>query len=132
LAARWISVLFAVTLACSSRAEPGTTAAGGHRSDVDIEAFASKVGAGAVVVDVRTPEEYAGGHVPGAVLVPLSTLDPAKPPFDGYAKDAPIYLVCATGRRSATAADRLAAAGFTAVNVTGGTSAWVAAGHPVE
>jgi rhodanese-related sulfurtransferase len=81
------------------------------------------------VVDVREPEEYAGGHVPGARLVPLATV-PVR--LAEFPTDRPVYLVCAVGGRSFQAAQYLAQRGIDAVNVDGGTGEWVAAGYPVH
>ncbi len=84
---------------------------------------------GAVVVDVREPDEYAQGHVPGARLAPLHTV----PSLVGELPlDQPVYLVCAVGGRSAQAAAFLAQHGVDAVNVDGGTRDWQEAGYPVE
>jgi glyoxylase-like metal-dependent hydrolase (beta-lactamase superfamily II)/rhodanese-related sulfurtransferase len=84
------------------------------------------------IIDVRRPPEYASGHVPRALHAPLSTLsetltnlplDPAKP----------IAVICAGGFRSSAAASILQQKGFVnLLNVTGGTSAWISAGHPTE
>jgi rhodanese-related sulfurtransferase len=84
---------------------------------------------GAAVIDVREPEEFSAGHVPGATLIPLMTVPQrlADLPAAG-----PLYVVCAVGGRSAQAAAFLAARGIDAVNVDGGTQDWVAAGYPVE
>jgi rhodanese-related sulfurtransferase len=81
------------------------------------------------VVDVREPEEYAGGHVPGARLVPLATV-PVR--LAEFPTDRPVYLVCAVGARSFQAAQYLGQRGVDAVNVDGGTGEWVAAGYPVD
>jgi rhodanese-related sulfurtransferase len=81
------------------------------------------------VVDVRAPEEYAEGHVPGAALMPLMTV-PAR--MGELPTEGPVYLVCAVGARSAQAAQFLAAQGLDAVNVDGGTVEWAAAGYPLE
>lgn len=84
------------------------------------------------VVDVRQPGEFTGelGHVPGATLVPLDTLAEAARDWD---RDAPIVLVCRSGRRSSTGAAELVAAGFKQVmNLSGGMTAWGAQGLPVE
>jgi rhodanese-related sulfurtransferase len=81
-------------------------------------------------IDVRTPEEYSGGHAARAVNIPLDTL-PAS--LDRLEKSEPIYLICQTGRRSKAAAVMLKDAGFNNVlNVTGGTTAWQAANLPME
>lgn len=84
--------------------------------------------AGATVVDVREPGEYAGGHVPGAVNIPLSQLATrlGEVPTDGR-----LLVVCASGNRSKVGTDVLRRAGRDAVSVRGGTKGWVDAGHPV-
>lgn len=84
------------------------------------------------VVDVRTPGEYAGGHVPGAHNIPLDRLDEAAGALRTAAARGPLLVVCASGARSAKGCDRLAALGVEAVSLDGGTGAWAAAGHPVE
>lgn len=84
----------------------------------------------ATLVDVREADEYAGGHVPGALSVPLSELVARAPEVLGL--PTPVHLVCESGGRSAQAAGWLEAQGVESVNVVGGTSAWRRAGHPVE
>lgn len=97
----------------------------------DLKAVLDEAGAGGgvEVVDVREPDEYAEGHVPGARLVPLATVPHH---VGGLPVDRPVYLVCQVGARSAQAAQFLAQHGVDAVNVAGGTGDWVAAGYPVE
>ena len=102
------------------------------REDISTAAFAEKLEGEIVVIDVRTPGEFANGHVPGAVNVPLDTLDPNADRFASHDKDTPVYFICQSGGRSARAADQMAKAGFTAVNVLGGTGTWVAEGRPVQ
>ncbi len=81
-------------------------------------------------VDVRTPEEYAGGHAARAVNIPLDTL---MSNLDRLEKNEPVYLICQSGRRSMQAAEMLKEAGFNNVlNVAGGTNAWQSAGLPME
>ncbi|MER7053546.1 MULTISPECIES: rhodanese-like domain-containing protein [unclassified Streptomyces] len=84
------------------------------------------------VVDVRSPGEYAGGHLPGAHNVPLERLDEAAGALTTAAARGPLLLVCASGARSAKGCARLAAHGVEAATLEGGTGAWAAAGHPVE
>jgi rhodanese-related sulfurtransferase len=74
------------------------------------------------IIDVREPSEFArDGHIPGAALVPLATLEQVQLPE----WHAPILVVCRSGRRSALACQRLTALGFTRVdNLDGGVSAW--------
>lgn len=79
------------------------------------------------VLDVRRPGEYAAGHVPRAVSVPLDRLQREWPDAGE-----PTAVICAGGYRSSAAASLLAAHGIAdLVNVVGGTSAWVASGRPV-
>lgn len=102
------------------------------RSDVSIDDLAAAQAKGAVIVDVRTDDEWSQGHVPGAIHVPVDQVDPANNTIKTLNKDAPIYFICAAGGRSARAADRMAAAGYHALNVLGGTNAWVEKGLPLE
>jgi rhodanese-related sulfurtransferase len=111
---------------------PAAPTALADRGDVSVDDLKTVLAAGARVIDVRTPEEFATGHVPGAVNIPVDAIDPFAPPLSGYSKEQPLYLICRSGRRSATAAEQLAAAGFPARNVLGGTLAWKDRGFPVE
>ncbi|WP_296194537.1 rhodanese-like domain-containing protein [uncultured Microbacterium sp.] len=80
------------------------------------------------LIDVREADEYAAGHIPGAINVPLSTLGENLDKLPTEAFD----VVCQLGGRSARAVEALEAQGFDATNVEGGTSAWVESGHPLE
>lgn len=81
-------------------------------------------------IDVRTPEEYIGGHAARAENIPLDTLTAS---FDKLQKNEPVYIICQTGNRSKKAASILKEAGFNNVlNIAGGTVAWQAAGLPME
>ena len=82
----------------------------------------------ALVVDVREPQEYASGHVPGAVSMPLSTV-PVR--HHELPRDLTVHLICQAGGRSAQAAAWLAKQGYRVANVTGGTGAWIGQGHRV-
>ncbi|MCI3278421.1 rhodanese-like domain-containing protein [Streptomyces cylindrosporus] len=84
------------------------------------------------VVDVRTPGEYAGGHLPGAHNIPLDRLAEAADALAAVAARGSLLIVCASGARSAKGCDQLAALGTAATTLEGGTGAWTAAGHPVE
>lgn len=96
--------------------------------EVGLAQFAAARRAGAVVIDVREPGEYIAGHVPGAQLVPFGRLADHLPELP---RTAPVYVICASGNRSAAAADFLAGAGVDAWSVAGGTSAWAGVGYPV-
>ena len=83
-----------------------------------------------LLIDVREPEEYRSGHLPGAELVPLRTIieDAEKLP-----RNRPILLVCRSGRRSTRAMHWLIGLGFhEVVNLKGGLLSWKAMGKPVE
>jgi rhodanese-related sulfurtransferase len=96
--------------------------------EVETAALAAAARDGALVVDVREPDEYTAGHVPGAVNIPLGVL----PVRTGeLPKNGRVFVVCASGGRSAQGAQLLSSAGLDAVNVLGGTGAWTRAGHPV-
>lgn len=85
---------------------------------------------GAVLIDVREPHEWRAGHARGARHIPLAQL-PAS--LDELPREAPVYLICATGNRSGKAAAFLQKNGFTRpMNVRGGTVAWQRAGLPID
>lgn len=83
----------------------------------------------AYIVDVRETHEFAAGHIPAAVNVPLSLL-PLR--YRDLPMDRTIYLVCEVGARSGQATAALSQAGWNVVNVLGGTNAWINAGYPLE
>ena len=83
-----------------------------------------------LLVDVREPNETAIEGFPGAVLVPLSTFDPARIP-DPEGRE--VVFACRSGRRSVTASQAAQAAGLPYdAHLAGGILAWKAAGHPTE
>jgi rhodanese-related sulfurtransferase len=82
---------------------------------------------GAMLLDVREPDEFAAGHAPGAVLIPVGDLEGRLAELD--ADD--IVCVCRTGARSAAAAELLRRSGIAARNLLGGMHAWAAEGLPV-
>ena len=98
---------------------------------IDIETAKKMMADGDVqIVDVRQPEEYAQGHVPGAVLIPLNTVMQR---IDQISADKDVIMVCGVGERSAVAAEMAAAMGRSRLyNLEGGTIAWVKQGNPVE
>jgi hydroxyacylglutathione hydrolase len=83
-----------------------------------------------LVLDVREPEEYARGHVPGAVNLPQAELASR---LDEVPRDRPVQVICQGGFRSLRSAQFLTQCGYhTVANVTGGTGAWQASGYPME
>ena len=101
-----------------------------EETDVRRTADALAADQDAVLVDVREPEEWSQGRARGARHIPLRQLPEH---LDALPREAPVYLICRSGSRSATAAAYLQQAGFARpVNVAGGMIAWERAGLPVE
>ncbi len=85
---------------------------------------------GAFMLDVREPDEWAAGHIPGATLIPLGELAART---DEVPHDQQVVVVCRSGNRSAQGRDILLDAGFPAVtSLDGGMTEWAAAGLPME
>lgn len=83
----------------------------------------------AVVVDVREPEEFAAGHIAGAVNMPLSSFDPAQIP---HPQGKTVVLNCLGGKRSGMALDKCGVAqSVVDTHLAGGFAAWRSAGLPV-
>ncbi len=92
------------------------------------EAHSATLHGPAVLLDVREPQEWQAGHAPQADHIPLGELESR---LAELPRDRQIICVCRSGRRSALAAQQLVAHGHQAVNLTGGMTAWAAAGLPV-
>ena len=100
-------------------------------TSVDVKQGAAMQSQGALVIDVREPNEYAESHAPGTTLIPLGQLESRLPELRAH-QNQPVVLFCRSGKRSAQAQEILAKAGFTkAVNMEGGLNAWTKAGLPV-
>jgi DMSO/TMAO reductase YedYZ molybdopterin-dependent catalytic subunit len=107
---------------------PGAVAELGATPQVGARVAQGLVGAGALLLDVREPDEWRTGHAPGATLMPMASV------LGRHAElphDLRIVVMCRSGGRSAAVTDSLLAAGFDAVNVAGGICAWSAAGLPI-
>ncbi|MNX11122.1 putative adenylyltransferase/sulfurtransferase MoeZ [compost metagenome] len=74
-----------------------------------------------LIVDVREPNEFAGGHIPGSRLIPLGSLASRMGELPG---DREVVVVCRSGARSTNACGQLQAAGYRAKNLTGGLIGW--------
>lgn len=94
--------------------------------EIDVNQLADHLRTGARLIDVREPDEYERGHVPGALSVPLATVPEQLDLFRG---SQPAYVICQAGGRSRRACEYIEAHGIDAINVDGGTSAWVASGR---
>jgi rhodanese-related sulfurtransferase len=84
--------------------------------------------AGATAVDVREPDEWAAGRLPGSTWIPLGELGARLDDLP----DGPLVIVCRSGSRSAMVADALVGMGRDARNLAGGLKLWAAAGLPLE
>ena len=80
------------------------------------------------LIDVREVDEFAAGHVPGAVNIPMSVMGDRLQELPDGAFD----VICQAGGRSARVVEALTARGYDATNVEGGTGEWIGAGYPVE
>ena len=89
--------------------------------------------ADAVLLDVREDDEWAAGHAPGAVHIPMNQV-PQRLTYDPgpITPDATVVVVCKVGGRSAQVTAWLAQQGYRAVNLEGGMLAWDAAGRPMQ
>ena len=97
--------------------------------EINVDELQAVLAQGVTVVDVREPEEYRVARVPGARHIPLAEV-PTR--LGEIPTDSRVYIICAKGGRSLAAAEFLRAGGADAVNVTGGTDAWIEAGNTVQ
>ena len=105
---------------------------GNAYTDLDVESFSETVRDGAVaVLDVRTADEYAAGHLSGAANADWYAAGFLDSIEAEYPKGTAIAVYCRSGKRSAAAAAVLSKAGYTVYNMLGGYNAWTEAGKPV-
>ena len=99
--------------------------------NVDVDTVeAVRQNPGVYLLDVREPDEYAAGHIPGITLIPMGEVASR---LTELPRDKEIIVTCRTGNRSSQIADLLREQGFTNVhNMTGGIVAWEEAGYAVE
>lgn len=97
--------------------------------EIDVTELARQRAAGAALIDVREDDEYAEARVSGAHHIPLGQVADrlAELPTEGT-----VFVICARGARSAKAVEHYRARGIDAVNVAGGTLAWIAEGLPTD
>lgn len=106
----WILGLVGVVAVVAMRMLGGAGAAGGSM-------VMEKLKAGATIVDVRTPEEFADGSYPGAKNIPVQVIASR---LNEIPRDKPVVVFCRSGARSASAAATLREAGYTDVTNAGG------------
>lgn len=126
----WIVTLLAVVVTASSCAGDEPPPA----NVIEASELVARIGSDEdlVVLDVRTPEEYADGHIPGAINVPHDELGERLASLD-VPLDAEIVVHCERGGRAATAGEILREGGYENVrDLAGHMQAWRAAGNPVE
>ncbi|HET7705637.1 MAG TPA: rhodanese-like domain-containing protein [Thermoanaerobaculia bacterium] len=119
-------------LACGGARDLAPTAAGEQRATtITAPALHARLQSKEkpIIVDVREPSEFQEGHIQGAKLAPLGSVEQG---VEGIAKDREIVLVCRSGRRSGKAQELLTARGYTKLqNMEGGMLAWEKNGYPV-
>jgi phage shock protein E len=125
--ARWVPIALGVLLvAAAAVADPALV-------PVSQQALQDRVATDdrdLLVLDVRSPEEFAAGHVPGAVNIPY---DQVASRLAEVPKDKDLVLYCRSGRRVALAAEVLAQNGYTRLqHLEGDMPAWLAQGRPTE
>ncbi len=102
-------------------------------TDMDVAEFAKFITNDNVqLVDVRTPEEFAEGHIKGAKNINVFNQDFVEEASTELDKSRPVAVYCRSGKRSADAAQKLTEKGFQVTNLEGGILAWEAAEQPIE
>lgn len=119
----YLFIISFFVFSCSGQTSPAV-------KTIDVSSYSEKIKAtpNAQILDVRTPEEYATGHIENSDNVNWNS-DSFVSRTDKYDKTKPVFVYCKSGGRSAKAADKLAQLGFTSVyNLDGGMLKWEAAG----
>lgn len=118
----FISAILALGLHSCTNGQDKATASVGEHHIVTVEEFASRP-EGAQLVDVRTPGEWNGGIIEGALLYDISSADFEKQ-VASLDKDRPVYVYCAVGGRSGNASELLKEKGYKVYDLKGGMNAW--------
>ena len=119
---KWIPIfaalLFLAGCSATGREGPGY-------SQITMEAARQRlsIACGFIILDVRTPEEFAAGHIPGALNIPNETIGTDEIP-QLPEKEQRIYVYCRSGTRSKQAAEKLVALGYTDIVEIGGIIDW--------
>ncbi len=134
------ALLLAGSLAACGTGEPDVSVSAGsvaatapaEGSELDAASFAAALKRpGTTIIDVRTPQEFAEGHLPGAVNLDVSAPDFVQQ-VQALDAQAPYAVYCRSGNRSAVAVDAMNQLGFTAAyHLGGGIGAWSSAGGEV-
>lgn len=128
----WIAIFLVIVVAAVFFASNLSPAATGSAlaQEISVTEAHDLYQEGAFMLDVRQPEEYEAGHIPGVTLIPLGEL-PTR--LNELPKDQDIVVVCRSGNRSATGRDILLDAGFSNVtSMAGGMNNWAQMGYEIE
>ena len=129
----WLTIAAAVLVAVfaiTQLRQPAGARPANYPAEITVSQAAEKRNQGAFILDVRQPEEWVDGHIPGSTLIPLAELESrvAEVPADKE-----VVVVCRSGNRSATGRDILKKAGLVEVtSMAGGVTQWKAQGLPIE
>ncbi len=126
---KWITTLLAaMTMTINSNAQSGVTV-----KDVHTDEFATIISdtSKTQLVDVRTPEEYAEGHLEGAVNIDVNDSTFLQHATASLEKGRAVAVYCRSGKRSALAASLLAKQGYNVINLLGGILAWKEDRRPI-
>ncbi len=132
---RWrLSLILVIALAgvmlFSASCAPAAPAEGAAVSDISPSDYQSQyisTAADHLLIDVRTPEEFASGHIAGAINISVETIANR---LNEIPQGQTLVLYCRSGNRSAQAAQILAEAGYTDIHDLGGINDWVSQGYP--
>ena len=98
-------------------------------AEISVTELEKLIAAGSLVIDVRETDEFAAGHVPTAISIPLSTVQDR---VDEFRHQGTVYVICQVGGRSMRACQYLADFDINnLVNIAGGTTGWIALGNDV-
>lgn len=117
-----LPLIIAVLILLSGCAGP--SAENGYQQISQEEAKSMMDSQEVVILDVREQDEYDGGHIPGAVLLPVGTIDQDTAAAVIPEKDTAVLVYCRSGNRSKTASSALAALGYTNIYEFGGINTW--------
>ncbi|MBZ0291275.1 MAG: rhodanese-like domain-containing protein [Anaerolineae bacterium] len=125
-----VVVAGAVLLLNGNNATSVENAAGSNPQDISPAQYQSQFeDVQHFLLDVRTPDEFASGHIANAVNIDVQSLSQH---LNEVPKDQPVVVYCRSGNRSAAAAQILKDAGYTQIYDMGGVLDWTAAGLPLE
>lgn len=108
------------------------TACTASYENLDVEKFGKTISDGNVkILDVRTPDEYAQGHIPGSILIDVESQDFVQEVLSRFSTETPLALYCKTGIRSRTASEMLCREGYKVYNLETGIKGWMESGKQI-